>query len=317
MRAVIVDHATLAPSDLVLDSLWALPFDWKVFDDTDASQILSHIGDADVVLANKVVLDAGIIGACPNLKLIIIMATGTNNVDLAAARQRGVAVSNIVNYSTESVVQHTFALLLALATRLLQYHTDVAAGRWQTSRHFGLFDHPVLELHGKTLGIVGYGAIGKRVAEVAQALGMHVLLAHSGAAASNEGRLPLPELFAASDVVSLHCPLTARNRQMINAETLRYFKPGALLINVSRGALIDEQALAQALRSGLLGGAGIDVLSEEPPVHGSPLLQADVPNIIVTPHSAWVSREARQTMVNQAAQILAAFISGRRVNQVE
>jgi len=338
MRAVILDHATLAPGDLALEVLWALPIDWQVHEATEYAQTVARMGDADIVLINKVEIDRAVMGACPNLKLIVIMATGTNNVDLDAARECGIAVSNIVNYSTESVVQHTFALMLALATRLIEYRADIADGRWRESRTFGLLDHPVVELHGKTLGIVGYGAIGKRVAEVARALGMQVRLAHSDSLhrnslhgdsphndnshaaqkplAAKKDRLPLHELFACSDVISLHCPLTANNRHMINASTIAHMKPTAFLINVSRGALVDEYALAAALKARLIAGAGIDVLSEEPPVNGNPLLEPEVPNIIVTPHSAWASREARQNLINQVIKVLTAFAAGKRINQV-
>lgn len=317
MRAVILDHATLAPGDLALESLWALPLEWQVFDATEQWQTAARIRDADIVLTNKVVIDRAMMRASPQLKLIVIMATGTNNVDLDAARECGIAVSNIVNYSTESVVQHTFALLLALATRLLEYRADIADGRWRDSRLFGLLDHPVVELHGKTLGIVGYGAIGKRVAEVARAFGMQVLLAQSSSAQlAQNNRLPLHALFAACDVISLHCPLTSDNRHMINASTIAHMKPTAFFINVSRGALVDEHALAAALKAGLIAGAGIDVLSEEPPVNGNPLLEPDVPNIIVTPHSAWASRESRQNLIGQVVDILTAFAGGQRINQV-
>lgn len=323
MRAVILDHATLQPADLVLDALWHLPLDWQIFDTTAPHEMAERIRDADVVLTNKVELDAALLRRNPQIKLIVIMATGTNNVDLAVARQLGIAVSNVVNYSTESVVQHTFALILALATKLLQYRNDVVEGRWRCSKQFGLLDHPVMELRGKTLGIVGYGVIGRRVADVARAFGMHILVArrdHAAAQAQTcavqEERVPLEELLARADIVSLHCPLTPHNRQMINVTAIAQMKPQALFINVSRGALVDEQALAEALKAGRIAAAGIDVLSEEPPVNGNPLLAADIPNIIVTPHSAWASREARQTLVQQVALILVEFLQGRRINVV-
>jgi glycerate dehydrogenase len=318
MRAVILDHATLAPGDLQLQSLWQLPVQWQVFDATAAHETAARVRGADIVLTNKVELTAQILRGEPGIKLVVIMATGTNNVDVAVARELGIAVSNVVNYSTESVVQHTFALMLSLATRLMQYRADIAEGRWRDSRHFGLLDHPVMELHGKTLGIVGHGAIGSRVAEVARAFGMNVVVARRAQRHAGDGppRIPLAELLAQSDVVSLHCPLTADNRHMIDAAAIARMKPTALLINVSRGALVDEHALAAALKAHRIGGAGIDVLSEEPPVNGNPLLEPDVPNIVVTPHSAWASREARQTLVQQVAKIIDAFLQGRRINAV-
>jgi glycerate dehydrogenase len=322
MRAVILDHATLAPADLQLNPLWQLPLDWQVFDTSTPDETAVRLRDAEIVLTNKAVLDAGLLRSNPHIRLIVIMATGTNNVDLAVAREMGIAVSNVVNYSTESVVQHTFALMLTLATRLLQYRADIADGRWRDSKQFGLLDHPVMELRGKTLGIVGFGTIGQRVAEVARAFGMQIVIAQSsrkqsGSVKFDAGkRLPLPELLSTADIVSLHCPLTADNRRMIDAQAIAHMKPQALFINVSRGGLVDEQALADALKDGRIAGAGIDVLSEEPPVNGNPLLADDIPNIIVTPHSAWASREARQALVHQVASIIEAFIEGRRINAV-
>lgn len=326
MRAVILDHATLAPNDLQLDPLWQLPLQWQVFDTSSPQETATRIRDADIVLTNKVELDAALLRANPHIKLIVIMATGTNNVDLAAAREMRMAVSNVINYSTESVVQHTFALMLALATRLLQYRADIADGRWRQSKQFGLLDHPVVELCGKTLGIVGYGTIGKRVAEVARAFGMQVIVSQrsapktAAAQSSSQSvagqRVSLSQLLATADIVSLHCPLTADNRHMINAAAIARMKPQAFFINVSRGGLVDEQALADALRAGRIAGAGIDVLSEEPPVNGNPLLADDIPSLIVTPHSAWASREARQTLVHQVATIIDAFAQGRRINAV-
>jgi len=322
MRAIILDHATLAPADLALESLWQLPVEWQVFDATAPDETATRLRNADIVLTNKVDLDAQLLRSNPAIKLIVIMATGTNNVDLVVARELGIAVSNVINYSTESVVQHTFALMLTLATKLLQYRADIADGRWRQSKQFGLLDHPVMELHGKTLGIVGYGAIGKRVAEVARAFGMQIAIAQREGKSidltqSNaDQRLPLTELLERADVVSLHCPLTVDNRRMINAEALSLMKPQAFFINVSRGGLVDEQALADALKAGRIAGAGVDVLSEEPPINGNPLLEPDVPNIIVTPHSAWASREARQILADQVANIIDAFIQGRRINAV-
>jgi glycerate dehydrogenase len=328
MRAVILDHATLAPADLTLEPLWQLPIEWQVFDTTVPHETAVRVRDVDIVLTNKVELDAQLLRGNPHIKLIVILATGTNNVDLAVARELGIAVSNVINYSTESVVQHTFALMLTLATKLLQYRADIAAGRWRQSKQFGLLDHPVMELHGKTLGVVGCGTIGRRVADVARAFGMQVLIAQRAVKSNEktstqidahfdkEARVPLAELLARADIVSLHCPLTADNRHMINDAAIACMKPQALFINVSRGALVDERALADALKAGRIAGAGIDVLSEEPPVKGNPLLEPDVPNIIVTPHSAWASREARQTLVNSVAAIVDAFMQGRRINAV-
>jgi len=316
MHGVILDYATLAPADLDTDALnRALPA-WKSFDHTTPPQLLERIADAEVILTNKVVIDVGALRAAPRLKLIVVMATGTNNVDLVAARERGVLVCNVVDYSTASVVQHTFALMLALATRLLDYRAAVRRGDWERSPYFCIPDYPVRELAGLCLGVIGYGATGRGVADLARTFGMEVLIARRPGSAARLGRVDLPEMLRRVDVLSLHCPLNEHTRHLLNAERLASMKRGAWLINTARGALVDEQALAAALRSGRIGGAGIDVLSQEPPPPDHPLLAGDIPNLIVTPHSAWASRQARQRLVDQMVDIIAAFCAGRPRNVV-
>ena len=285
---------------------------------TSPDQVAERIAQAEVVISNKVMLNAAAIQQAPRLRLICIAATGVNNVDLAAAEAAGITVCNCRGYGTPAVVQHVFALLLALYTRLLDYHQAVRAGRWQQASQFCLLDYPIRELADKTLGIVGYGQLGQGVARVAETFGMQVLLAQRPGTVEPEeaGRIPLPILLPQVDVLSLHCPLTPDTRGLIGPWELALMKRDAVLINTARGGLVDEAMLADALRKGALGGAGVDVLSLEPPVDGNPLLAADIPNLIVTPHSAWGSREARQRLVGQLAQNLQGFFGGEPVRVV-
>jgi glycerate dehydrogenase len=315
IHAVFLDHASLDLGDLDLQPLHAA-FDSLTLHGTTAhAQRIARLQGAQVVISNKVRLDAETLAACPDLKLILIAATGTNNVDLQAARQLGISVCNCQAYGTPAVAQHTLMLMLALTTSLPDYQRDVRAGRWQQAAQFCLLDHPIIELNGKTLGILGYGELGRAVANLARAFGMQVLIGELPGRPGAD-RLPLDKLLPQVDVLSLHCPLTEKTRNLIGAEQLARMKPGALLINSARGGLVDEQALADALRTGQLGGAATDVLSEEPPRNGNPLLAADIPRLIVTPHSAWGSREARQRIVAQLAENANAFLAGKPVRQV-
>ena len=316
MKAVILDLDTLAPSDLDLSALIAEVDDWQLYPHTSPSQLLERIADADIVLSNKVVIGADAIASAKQLKLIAVMATGTNNIDLAAARAHGVTVSNALGYSTASVVQLCFGLMLSLATRLSDYQQAVSRGDWQASQQFCLLDYPIAELAGKTLGIIGYGELGKKVAVIAQAMDMNVIVAESLSGASNDDRVSLNTLLAESDVVTLHCPLTDQTRNLIDDSALARMKRGSFLINTARGGIIDESALAQALRSGHLAGAGIDVLAEEPPAKHSVLLAGDIPNVLITPHCAWGSRESRQRLVGQLVAVIDGFIAGRPIQQV-
>lgn len=311
MLGVILDYASLAPGDLDTDALMqALPR-WRIHQRTSPAELLERIADAEVILTNKVVIDAAALLAAPSLKLIAVMATGTDHVDLHAARERGIAVCNVVNYSTPAVVQHTFALMLALATRLPDHQAAMRRADWEHTPYFCIPDFPVRELAGLRLGIVGHGAIGRAVAELGRAFGMEVLIAQSLDGPPQPQRLELAELLPSADVLSLHCPLTARSRHLLDGPRLALMKPGAWLINTARGALVDARALAAALRSGQLGGAALDVLDQEPPPADHPLLAPDIPNLILTPHSAWASRQARQRLVDQLVLIIAAFRAGR------
>ncbi|BFM17770.1 2-hydroxyacid dehydrogenase [Maricurvus nonylphenolicus] len=321
MRGVILDSDTLAPADLDLQSLYnsldnSLD-DWQTYATTQPEQTLARIQGAEVVVTNKVVIDRQMLEQSPSLKLICIAATGTNNVDLQAAADYKVTVTNVAGYGVGSVAQHTLALMLALATKLPQYHNACQSGQWSQSPFFCMLDHPIIELADKTLGIVGYGAIGQAVAKLAEAIGMRVIIsARPGSHECPSDRLPLAEVLSQADILSLHCPLTPATDQFINHHTLQQLKPGSLLINTARGGLIDEAALVAALKSGQLGGAALDSISVEPPPADHPLLAADIPNLILTPHCAWGSQKARQTLVNEVALNIQAFRRGEARNLV-
>lgn len=307
MKAVFLDADTLG-NDVDLAPIENVTGELMLYGRTTPEQVQERIQGFDTVLVNKVVLTRAHFEACPDLKTIAVVATGLNNIDQHAAEDHGVTVMNVTNYGRSTVAQHTMALILALATRLLDYDRDVRAGRWNQSPMFCLMDHPIMELEGKTLGIVGYGDLGQGVAERARAFGLKILLGcrpgQEPETVDGHPRIPLDELLPQVDVLSIHCLLTDETRHMIGARELEMMKKEALLINTSRGGLVDEQALADALRAGTIGGAGFDVLTQEPPSHGNPLLADDIPNLIVTPHSAWASREARQRIVNITADNL-------------
>ncbi len=322
MNGVFLDTDTLQGDDLDWTALQrALPH-WQWHGSTTPEQLPARLASAAVIVSNKVCIDAAALDAAPALKLICVAATGTNNIDLDAARARGIRVCNARNYSTTSVAQHTLTLLLMLATRMHQYHADVRSGRWSAQRQFCLLDHPVAELSGRTLTLVGYGDIGQRVARLADAFGMRVLIAKipgrptDASQMPGVSRVPLDDALPISDVLSLHCPLSEQTRMLINAERLARLKKGAWLINVARGGIVDEQALRAALCSGQLGGAALDVLEREPPPADHPLLQLDHPRLIITPHNAWGSQPARQMLLNQIAENIQAFVAGQPLRVV-
>lgn len=312
--AVFLDLSTLDRDDLDLTVLRAATSRLTTYPTSPAEQVVERIGDHRVAIANKVVIDANVMQACPQLRLILIAATGTNNVDLDAARRLGITVCNCQAYGTSAVAQHTLMLMLVLLTRFEQYRDAVRAGAWQRSEQFCLLDYPIGELADRSLGILGYGELGRAVAGLAEAFGMTVLV---GALPGRErsGRLALDELLPQADVLSLHCPLTDTTRGLIGERELALMKPGSFLVNAARGGLVDEPALLASLISGHLAGAAVDVLSHEPPREGNVLLNQQVPNLIVTPHSAWGSREARQRIVEQLADNVRGFDEGvpRRV----
>ncbi|QYF93410.1 D-2-hydroxyacid dehydrogenase [Massilia sp. PAMC28688] len=293
----------------------AFEHEWTEYGATKAGQVAERLRDATIAITNKVALREADIAALPQLKMVAIAATGTDNVDLAACRARGIVVANIRDYALVTVPEHVFTLILALRRRLLDYARDVAAGRWQQSSRFCLLDHPISDLAGSRLGIIGYGTLGRRVAAIGRAFGMQVCASSRTPVAEPDViDLPLPELLATCDVVSLHLPLTAQTRGMIGAAQLARMKRSALLINTARGGLVDEAALADALREGSIGGAGFDVLSQEPPVDGNPLLDPGLPNFILTPHVAWASAGAMQTLADMLMDNIEAFARGQPIN---
>lgn len=295
----------------------AFEHQWKEHAATASAEVVERLQGATIAITNKVPLRAADIARLPDLKMIAVAATGTDIVDLAACRERGIVVANIRNYSLVSVPEHCFSLILALRRNLAAYAADVAAGKWQTARQFCLFDHPIADLAGSTLGIVGYGALGQRVAQIGRAFGMKVVVAsRSPIADAQATMLPLAELLATADVISLHLPLSDHTRNMIGPAELASMKKTALLINTARGGLVDEAALAQALRDGVIGGAGFDVLTKEPPTQGNPLLELDQPNFILTPHVAWASAGAMQTLADMLVDNIEAFVNGAPTNVV-
>ena len=309
MNIVILDGHTLNPGDLSWDTIHALG-NCTIHDHTPAELTVARAQDAELVISNKTMLDAAVIAALPKLKYIGLLSTGYNVVDLAAARTREVPVTNIPAYGTASVAQHTFALLLELCARVGMHSTSVHAGDWSNSRDFCYWKSPIIELAGKSIGLLGYGAIGQKVGEIAQTFGMHVLVHDPNHAAS----VTLDQVLATADVLSLHCPLTDHTQGLINRENIAKMKPGALLINTARGPILNEQDVADALASGRLGGCAVDVLSAEPPAANNPLLSA--PNCIITPHIAWASREARGRLLSIAAENIRAFLAGSPQNVV-
>ena len=315
-HGVFLDFNSVHPQDLDTSRFENTLTKWEMHPSTSPEQTVQRIAQADVVVSNKVVLDKDMLEAAPNLKLICVAATGTNNVDLEAASKLGIAVTNVRAYGTPSVVQHVFALVLALTTRLQEHHKAACDGSWGRSPYFCVLDFPMRELAGKTMGIVGYGELGKGVAGVAKAFGMEVLIAQRPGGAVQLGRVGLHELLRVSDVISLHVPLADNTRNLIGAAELALMKPDAILINVARGGIVDERALLGALTKGALGGAGVDVLETEPPVQGNALLSADLPHLIVTPHVAWAARESRQRVLDQVAENIEAFLRGAPQNLV-
>lgn len=315
-RAVFLDHSSLDLGDLDLSALTQCFAELQLYPQSSKAEAIERLQGAQVAISNKVPLDAEVFTACPDLKLVLVAATGTNPFDLAAARTHGVVVSNCQGYGTASVAQHTLMLLLALATRLPDYQQDVRAGRWQQAQQFCLLDYPIIELHGKTLGLLGHGELGSAVARLAEAFGMRVLLGQLPGRPPRADRLPLDELLPQVDALTLHCPLNRDTLNLIGARELSLMKATAFVINTARGGLVNEQALADALRAGHLGGAATDVLTQEPPQDDNPLLAADIPRLIITPHSAWGSREARQRIVAQISENARAYFAGAPIRVV-
>ncbi|MCP3669154.1 MAG: 2-hydroxyacid dehydrogenase [Gammaproteobacteria bacterium] len=315
-QAVFLDLASVSQNDIDLAPLEQAVPGWSYFSTTQPEETAQRIEQAELVVSNKVILDRETLQRSGRLKLICIAATGTNNVDLEAARELGIRVSNVAGYSTPSVVQQVFAMILGLTTRQTEYTQAIQQGSWQQSDQFCLLDYPFHELDGKRMGIVGYGGLGRAVARVAEAFGMEVMLCQRPGGPAQLGRIPLDQLLPQVDILSLHCPLTPETQGLISGQELAAMKSSALLINSARGGVVDETALANALRTGQLGGAGVDVLTTEPPTEGNPLLEPGIPNLILTPHIAWASIESRQRLVDEIARNIQAFHAGEERNVV-
>jgi glycerate dehydrogenase len=315
--AAFLDYATLGPGvdTTRLEEL----VDVTYHDCSAPGEIAARVADHDIAILNKAKLEAGAIMGASRLKLIALVATGSDNVDLAAAKERGVAVANIRDYCSTAVVQHVFALVLGLTQQIAAYNARVRAGAWQMSRTFAMFDYPIRELTGRVLGLCGFGSLGQAVGRVGECLGMRVVVsARPGTPRAEvpKDRVHFDDVIEQSDVLSLHCPLTPQTRHMIGARQLKRMKRDAILINTARGGLIDSRALVAALKAGDIAGAGIDVLAHEPPHKGDPLLAPDVPNLIVTPHIAWAARESRQRALDQVTENIADFLRGGRLRRL-
>jgi len=316
MKIVVLDGCTLNPGDLSWAELQTLGA-CEVYDRTPPELVRERAAGAEILLTNKTVLSAETIASLPALRCVGVLATGYNVVDLAAAQQRGIVVTNVPDYGTPAVAQMTFALLLELTHHVAHHAQTVREGRWSRSPDFCYWDFPLMELAGSTLGVVGFGRIGQAVARVGLAFGMNVRAHDSALPAAPPAGVELASLeslFRQSDVLSLHCPLTPQTKGLVNRERLAWMKPTALLINTARGPLVDEAALAEALNSGRLAGAGLDVLSVEPPPPDNPLLTAR--NCLITPHVAWATRAARSRLLRVAVANVRAFLEGRPQNVV-
>ena len=303
MKIVFVDHAIVNPGDLSWEPMKALG-DLECYERSTREEALSRAQNADVLIIDSFAVDRDFIEHCPNLKLIDIAATGFNHVDLDACKERGIGVANVPSYAAETVAQHAFALLLSLTNSIGIYGDAVRNGEWQKAKDYTFIKAPITLLAGKSIGIIGYGSIGKKIAAIAEGFGMKVHIYSRN-----------PDAAITSDVVSLSCPLTEQNRGMVNKEFIANMKDGAFLINTARGGLIDEQALADALKSGKLAGAGLDVMASEPPVSGSPLLELE--NCHITPHIAFIAPEARQTIMDVCAENIRSYISGGTLNRLD
>ena len=303
MKIVILDGITVTQKDLRWDDLSAIG-ELEVHDRTDEAQTIRAIGDAEAVFTSKCHINAEVMDACPSLKFIGVLATGYDNIEIKAAKERGIAVCNVPSYSTDSVAQHAFALILEITNRVGLNNDAVQSGEWSRSKDYCLSKNSIIQLAGKSLGIIGYGNIGRKVAAIAEAFGMKVNVYSRDKEAALK-----------SDVVTIHCPAPEENKGFINKDFIAQMKDGAILINTARGVLVNERDLADALRSGKLSAAAVDVLSGEPPRDDNPLIGA--PNIFITPHIAWSSAEARKTICRVSAQNLKSFMDGGRLNRVD
>jgi glycerate dehydrogenase len=316
MKLVFLDRATLSPPTVLRQPAFA--HDWTEYPQTHPHEVIERIRDAHIVIVNKVKLPASVLDQAPELRLIAVAATGTDHIDLAACKARGIVVSNIRNYATRTVPEHTFALMFALRRSICAYQDAVRAGRWQASQQFCFFDHPIRDLAGSTLGVIGDGVLGQSVATIARALGMNVLMsAHKGRTGQGKLYTPFEDTLRQADVLTLHCPLNAHSRHMIGAPEFAQMDKKPLLINTARGGLVDEASVEAALDAGQISGAAFDVTSVEPPPTHHPFMRLlDRPNFILTPHIAWASSEAIQALAHQLVDNLEAFVNGHPQNVV-
>lgn len=285
---------------------------WTEYEHTSAEQTVERAKDADIIITSKVILNREVLQQLPKLKLVAITATGTNNVDLVAAKELGIAVKNVTGYSSVTVPEHVLGLIFALKHSLMNWYKDQLSAKWADSKQFCYFDYPITDVRGSTLGVIGKGCLGTEIGRLATALGMQVIYAErKGATEIREGYLPFETVLQQADIVTLHCPLTEQTQNLMNAETLKLMKPTAYLINTGRGPLVDEQALVEALEKGVIAAAAVDVLVKEPPEKSNPLIQAAtrLPNLIVTPHIAWASDSAVTTLVNKVTQNMEEFVA--------
>ncbi len=316
MKIVFLDRDTVSPDTTLRAPTFA--HEWVQYPRTSATEAAERIADADIVIVNKVKLSAETLAQAPRLKLIAVAATGTDNIDLQACQQRGIVVSNVRNYAVHTVPEHTFALIFALRRSICAYRDAVKAGRWQEAAQFCFFDHPIRDLAGSTLGVIGDGVLGQAVASIGRALGMRVLFsAHKGRTGQGSLYTPFEEVLRQADVLTLHCPLNVNTRHMIGAAEFAQMTRQPLLINTGRGGLVDEAAVGPALQAGHISGAGFDVTSVEPPPDDHPFMALlDRPDFILTPHVAWASAEAIQAVADQLIDNVEAFVRGAPVHQV-
>lgn len=313
---VFLDRATI-PTHIELPHL---PFDhqWLEYDFTPPELVVERLQDADIVIINKVVLDAEILCQLPKLQLIALCATGFNNVDTSFCQEHAIAVSNVQGYATQSVPEHVLAMIFALRRNLMGYHRDIAAGEWQRNKQFCFFTHPIGDIAGSTMGIIGSGKLGRAMEILAKAVGMKVIFAErKGASQCRSGYVPFEQVLMVSDVLSLHCPLDKQTHHLIGAKELSQMKANAILINTGRGGLVDEQALVHALKEGVIAAAGVDVFTQEPADETNPLLaNIQLPNLLLTPHIAWGSDSAIQRLATILIENIAAFVEGREQNRI-
>ena len=326
MNTAFLDYKTVDPGDLDLSPLRKIAPNLILYDKTAADEVNKRIQDAEIIIINKTKLDAAALYQAKKVKLICLVATGTDNVDLVAAKEQGVTVCNIKNYCTDSVAQHVVLSILALSHHFNEYQLSLKQGLWQKSEQFCLLEYPITELSAKTLGIVGLGVLGTAVANLAVSFGMRILVAESFRpenGMTNDAqqkpefkRVPFQDLVSQSDVISLHCPLTPETKNLFDLKTFKSMKKNALLINTARGGLINDEALLHALENGSIAGAALDVLDREPPAADHPLLTSGLPNLIVTPHIAWAAKEARQRALDEIAKNIACYLKGEPRNVV-